>query len=357
MIDCDMHIEVPGLKALGPYLSGHWNDSLQQRGVRDLQTYNYPPQMPLSVRKDWRKKDGQRPASTLADIRNDLLDPFGIDIAICNPTLGVQILHSEDLAAVLCRALNSYVYEEWLKPEPRLRASIVVPLQSPELAIEEIEHWAGVPQFVQILFLVSADQPLGKRRYWPIYQAAEKHDLPICVHAGSMFRYPTTASGLPTYYFENYAAQAGSFQSQLTSLVAEGVFQKYPGIKFVLAESGITWLPSLLTRLDKVWKGLRLEIPWVKESPSTLVHRNVRLTLQPFDAPDDGDSVKRLNRMIDAEDMLLFSTDYPHWQFDGMDVIPEGFDKDLIDRIARVNPLDTYSRLREPVSEATVRVS
>lgn len=332
------------MKALAPYLSGHWNDILGQRGVNDLQTYNYPPKMPISTRKDW-KKEGRHPASTLDDIRGELLEPFGIDIAICNPLFGVQMMHNEDMAAALARALNTYIYEEWLKAEPRLRASIVVPMQNAELAAAEIEHWAGTQQFVQVLMLVSAELPLGKRVHWPIYQAAEKHGLPVCIHAGSLFRQSTTPGGMPTYYSETYTAQAGAFQSQLTSIITEGVFQKYPAIRFVLAESGVTWLPSLLTRIDKYWKAERVEVPWLKKSPSEYVRDHVRLTLQPFDAPADANVVRQMNEMVDSEHMLLFSTDYPHWQFNGDNPFPAGFDENLIKTIGVTNPLATYSRL------------
>jgi len=45
--------------------------------------------------------------------------------------------------------------------------------------------------------------------------------------------------------------------------------------------------------------------------------------------------------------MLLFATDYPHWQFDGMGALPEGLPADLVRRIAVDNPLSTYPRLGE----------
>ena len=46
--------------------------------------------------------------------------------------------------------------------------------------------------------------------------------------------------------------------------------------------------------------------------------------------------------------MLLFSTDYPHWQFDGAAAWPAGLDEALRQKIAVENPLRTYPRLREP---------
>jgi predicted TIM-barrel fold metal-dependent hydrolase len=115
----------------------------------------------------------------------------------------------------------------------------------------------------------------------------------------------------------------------------------------VLMESGVTWLPAYLWRLTKVWKGLRSEIPWVSDPPTSIVRDRVRLTLQPFDAPPDPAAVMRLIDHIGSDEMLLFSTDYPHYQFDGTHPIPLGLDKSLAHKIMAENPLNTYARLKE----------
>ena len=137
------------------------------------------------------------------------------------------------------------------------------------------------------MLLVSGELPLGRRQNWPIYAAAERHGLPIGIHAGSSYRHPSTPVGWSSYLSEDYINQAGAFQTQLTSLITEGVFAKFPDLTFVLMESGVTWLPGYLWRLTKFWKGLRSEVPWVADPPATIVRDRVRLTLQPFDGPPD----------------------------------------------------------------------
>jgi predicted TIM-barrel fold metal-dependent hydrolase len=83
------------------------------------------------------------------------LDAFGISLAICNPLYGGQVALSETMGTVVCRAVNNLFAKEWLDAEPRLRASIVVSRQSPELAAEEIEDRARDRRFVQVLLLAS----------------------------------------------------------------------------------------------------------------------------------------------------------------------------------------------------------
>ncbi len=343
-IDCDIHPAVPNLKALHPYLSDHWRDILIQRGMHELDSIAYPLNAPLTCRPDWRIPGG-KPGSDLGKLREHALDPFRSSIAIANCLYGVQLLFSEDMGAGFAKAVNDWMAREWLDKEPRLRASIVVPAQNPELAVEEIERVAPDRRFVQVLMLVMGDEPLGKRRYWPIYAAAERLGLPIGIHAGSAYRHPVTPLGWPTYYTEDYAAQSAAFQQCLSSLICEGVFTKFPELKVVLLESGFTWLPGHLWRLTKFWRGLRMEIPWVDRAPTEVVKSNVRLTITPCDAPPDAKAMQTLMDHMDSDELLLFSTDYPHWQFDGEDVIPPGLSPELVRKIMVDNPRATYSRL------------
>ncbi len=345
-IDCDLHPVVPGLQALLPYLDDLWRETVVRRGIEDLTTISYPSRNPLSFREDWRDASG-RTAMDVATLTRQALDPLGTRFAILNCLYGVQVQFSEDLGQALTRALNDWVAKEWLDRDPRLRASIVVPMQNVEMAVDEIERCAADRRFVQVMLLVGSDSTLGRRQNWPIYAAAERHGLPIGIHAGSMYRHPITPVGWPTSYTEEYVNQATAFQSQLTSLISEGVFAKFPDLTVVLMESGVTWLPAYLWRLTKFWKGVRSEIPWVSDPPGSIVRDRVKLTLQPFDAPPDADSVMRLIDHMGSDEMILFSTDYPHWQYDGDEVLPAGLDKALCTKIMAENPLRTYVRLTE----------
>jgi predicted TIM-barrel fold metal-dependent hydrolase len=348
-IDCDIHPSIPGITALLPYLPGHWSTMVQTRGMDDLNSMSYPANAPLTARTDWRPASG-KPGGSLGQIQRECLDGFGTSIAICNCLYGVQLLFAEDMAVAFARAVNDWTRCELLDRDPRLRASIVIPIQSVERSVDEIERCATDPRFVQVLLLASGDQPLGKRVYWPIYAAAQRHGLPIGIHAGSSYHNPPTAVGWPTYYTEDYVAQAQAFQSQLTSLICEGVFNRYPDLKVVLLESGWTWLPAHLWRLTKYWRGLRMEIPWVDRSPADIVRSNVRLSLQPTDGPPDRVSMERIIEHMKSNELLLFSTDYPHWQFEGTNALPADLPASLMRQIMVDNPRATYARLLEPVA-------
>ena len=345
-IDCDVHPTVPDVAALLPYLDTFWRDQVEDRGLSSLESISYPPKAPITARPEWRDKDGLAGADPV-QLAAAVFGRWHAGIAICNCLYGVQLLFSEDMAAAFCRALNDWLARQWLDRDPRLRGSIVVPMQNVEYAVDEIERCARDRRFVQVLVLAMQEVPLGRRHFWPIYAACERHGLPLGIHAGSAYRNPVTSLGWPTWYIEDYASQSQGFQSQVASLICEGVFAKHPGLKVVLIESGVTWLPGFLWRFGKFWRGLRTEVPWVDRAPWEIVRDHFRLTIQPFDVPDSPKAVERAVEHLRSDDILLYASDYPHWQFDGDAVVPDGISEALRRKIAVDNPLATYARLKD----------
>ncbi|MBD8065136.1 amidohydrolase [Devosia sp. PTR5] len=345
-IDCDMHPVVPNIRALVPYLPANWAASVDDRGIEGFDSISYPPNAPLSARPDWRPGGKGLPVS-LDDYRRHVLDRLDVQWAIGNCLYGAHLAFSEDLGVALASAVNDWMVDTWLDPEPRMRASIVVAPQNPQRAAEEIDRCAPDRRFVQVLLPAMVEAPLGQRRYWPIYEAAQKHGLPVGIHAGSSYRHAVTPVGWPTYFVEDYASQALAFQGQLGSLISEGVFNKFPALTVVLLESGVTWLTPFLWRLTKFWRGTRSEVPWVTKPPIDIAREHIRLSAQPFDAPDDAATVARILEHLPGKDMLLFASDYPHHQFDGDAVLPQGLDQETIRRMAQDNPRATYRRLEE----------
>lgn len=343
-IDCDVHPQVPDIRALFPYLDDYWRDMAETRGIDGHATRAYPPGAELTCRPDWRH-DGKPAGGTVEDFSSQLFGRWGSSAAILNCLYGVQLVHDPHMGAAFIRAVNDWLAAEWLAKEPRLRASMLVSLTEPDLAVEEIERLAPDKRFVSILMLAMSDLPLGKSHYWPIYQAAERHGLSIVIHAGSTYHHAPSSVGWPSYHVEDYVGQAVGFQAQLASLVSHGVFIKHPGLKVVLAESGVTWLPAFLWRFGKFWRGLRIEIPWIDRPPLEIVREHVRFTMQPFDAPQVKDEISRILDHLRSDEILLYSSDYPHWQFDGDESVPDGLPEGLVQKMLVDNPRAAFPRL------------
>jgi hypothetical protein len=345
-VDCDVHIGVPDNSALLPYLEPYWREQVTLRGIEALDLSTYPPKNPLSCRSDWRP-DNAKPGTDLGMLQRNVLDERGVTLAVCHAVYGGQVVLNADLGAAICKAVNEWVMREWLDRDKRLRASIVVPMQEPSLAVAEIDRCAADSRFVQVLLLASGDMPLGKKYYWPIYEAAARHNMPIGIHPGHAGRFAPTYVGWPSSHIEDYAAQSQALQGQLLSLVYEGVFRQFPRLKLVLMESGVSWLPGFCWRADNTWRAMRHEVPWLDRSPSETLHEHLRLTTQPFDVPDDPATLDALLQQFPAETMLLYGSDFPHFQFEDGKVLPRGISADLTTRIAVKNPHETYPRLSE----------
>jgi predicted TIM-barrel fold metal-dependent hydrolase len=351
-IDCDIHPTLAGMEPLLPYFDDIWADHIRERGIESLDNASYAPNSPLAVRPDWRDANGLA-ATDAVMLARDVLDPSKTQTAILNCLAGVQLPHNVDFARAAARAVNDWIKCEWLDKDARLRASILVTPQNIDFAVEEIERCAPDRRFVQVMLLAMGEHPLGKRMYWPIYAVAEKYGLPIGIHAGSSFHHPVTSLGWNNFHIEDCISQSFGFQAQVASLITEGVFVKYPKLKVVLIESGVSWAPAFLWRLTKFWRGMRSEVPWVDRAPWEIFRDHIRMTITPLDAPDTAETVARLADHLHSDEILLYSSDYPHWQFDGGilgdSVLPAGLSEGLRRKIMVDNPLATYPRCKEAV--------
>lgn len=342
IIDTDLHNELPALKALYPYLPDHWVDYCNESAFVGPDANDYPAGSPLTARPGSKPASGP-PGSDLALLRSQVLEPWQTEIGILNCAYRVGSVHNPDLAMALASAVNRWQIDEWLEKEPRLRASIVVPSQTPERAAQEIERVADHPGFVQVVLPVRSDAPLGNLRYDPIYAAAVRHDLVVGIHYGGAPGLPSTPAGWALTYLDEYASMAQVFQSQVISLIIEGVFDRFPTLRVALIEGGFTWLPSLMWRLDKEWKGLRHNTPWVRRLPSDYMREHLRLTLQPLDAPPDAKQMLQIIEQMDSDEMLMFSTDYPHHHFDTPEeALPPGLSANLLAKILSKNARAFY---------------
>jgi predicted TIM-barrel fold metal-dependent hydrolase len=311
LIDADVHVEVASVEVLFPYLPEHWVEHIQKSRFKGPTDTAYPPKAPTTARPDARS--GDRPAGTSLDLlRAQALDTDGVELAMLNCAYAIDSIHHPDAAVAMASAVNDWLIAEWLDKEPRLRASLVVPSQLPELAAQEIERVGGHPGFVQVFLPVRAQHPYGSRLFRPMWEAITRHELVAGIHFGGAPGNPPTPSGWPSYYYEEYVGMAQVFASQVASLITEGVFELWPTARVTLIEGGFTWLPAHTWRMDKEWRNLRRTVPWVKRPPSAYVREHMRLTMQPLDAPARQEQLAEVIDQLGSEELLLYASDYPH---------------------------------------------
>lgn len=319
VIDCDIHIGTPKDVNLGRYMSDRWRRHHETFGGRGHSGASYPRMNPNAARTDSWPPNGNPPGTDLPFLRQQLLDTWGLEYGLLNWTLNAGAQLNIEYGAALARAANDYQIDGWLEQEPRLRASIIVPYEDADLAAAEIDRVGDHPGFVQVILVARTAEPLGRRKYWKMYEAAVRHDLPIGIHFGGAGGSAITGAGWPSFYIEDHAGMPPSLETHVVSYVCEGVFERFPTLKVVLIEGGMAWLPPLMWRLDRAWSLLRDEVPHLTRPPSEYVRERFWLTTQPMEEPHRKGEFHEFLDQLNMNDRLMFATDYPHWDFDAPD--------------------------------------
>jgi predicted TIM-barrel fold metal-dependent hydrolase len=342
IVDCDVHNELDSPRDLFPYLAERWRRHIDLFDLGGYSGVTYPRFW--DNREEARPAPGRRPGSTVATIRAGLLDRYDLAYAVLNPLTPVAKVTNLDLSAALATAVNDWQVAEWLDCDPRLRASIIVAFEDPPAAVSEIECRAADRRFVQVQFSGRPHEPMGRRRYWPIYEACAGLGLPVMSHAFGSAGNPITGTGWPSYYIEDHVGPPQSIQANLVSMAAEGVFARVPALRVVSVENGFGWLPALLWRMDAAWKVLGGELLHLERAPAEYVRDHLYLSTQPMEEPARAVDFQRLfEHCPEFADRLMFASDYPHWDGDSPDrALPAALPEETRRRVLSENARRLY---------------
>lgn len=336
IIDCDVH-PTADKHPVGPYIPAAFQEALRQGlGSQPGQGYMNP----FGVqRRDAACDDPHQAAS-------DLLDRYGIAYGVLQPPgISVSLSTNIDAGSAKARAWNDWQVAEWLEKEERFLGSICVNMNDPVAAAKEIRRAkTSHPRFVQVLSCGESFDLYGHRRYFPVYEVCQELGLPFALHPGAEGALcSSTPVGRPSNYFEWHTGIPLTYQAHLISMVTEGAFEQFPGLKFVMVEGGLAWLAHTMWRLDKNFKALRSLTPWLKKAPSEYILDQVRLTTQPMEEPDNPQHILQMLDMIHAEKTVCFASDFPHWDFDDpRRVFPKAVSPELKRRIFYENAAELY---------------
>ena len=186
---------------------------------------------------------------------------------------------------------------------------------------------------------VHARQP---RSLHPIYEACEEFGLPFNIHVGGAetgINRGSYAVGAPTTFMEYHTGMCVPAIQHLISWISEGIPVKFPNVKLVLNEFGVAWLPWVMWRMDTEWRAAK-DVPWLTRRPSEYIRESVRFTTQPLEEPEDPKDLVRLLELVHGDEILIFSSDYPHWDADdpdsaGFRPFPEDGSQDLLGQPAQ----------------------
>ncbi|MBN8290984.1 amidohydrolase [Rhodobacter sp. NTK016B] len=321
VVDCDIHPVYRSPEDMASYLPERWRQHVRDFGVQTASplvgALPYP-RIANGMRRDSYPPTGGPPASDLPFLQEQLLDPLNIAHGILQPLSGAHTALHPGLAEAMATGTNDWQLDRWIEPDARLRGSLAIAQEDAEAALREIRRREGDRRFVQISVSPRTMEPAGSKRYWPIFEAAEALGLPISMHSAAFGARSNTGTGWTSFYIEEHFAFSHGAQAALASMIFGGVFDRFPKLKLILVEGGFGWLPPTVWRMEREFDRYRTELPDLKRRPAEYVRDHLWLTTQPVEEPPKSSQLSDLIDWIGI-DRLLFSTDYPHWDFDHPD--------------------------------------
>ena len=252
----------------------------------------------------------------------DFLD-IDVTLQISHLVLNMAGIRADDeRARSFVEGYVDYMSAEVLDPDEGVYGLVPLPYKDPEASVEVLEkvedreEWVGA-----CLITAGASPPLGNRKYDAIYARCEAMDYPVVYHTGG--------SGLDEYVRAGYQEMVEthtlgfleSNMSQIVSVACQGVPEKFPDLDIVFMESGVTYLPGLIGRLDEEYLKRPEEAPLLEKRPGEYI-TDFYFGTQPLEVSARNDLLEICFDMI-GTDHLLYASDYPHWDFDSPSIITD----------------------------------
>lgn len=270
----------------------------------------------------------------------------GSDIVILGPTT-LSAGQTEEETHAIAQATNLWQDQRWLDSthnwHQRFRGSIMAAADAPGLAAREIEKWAGHPYMSQVLIGAEMRPSWGHPKYDPLWEAAARHDIPVACHLGrgQYNQLPMSPVGFMTYNHDFMVTYSMLAANQVMSLIFDGVFDRFPALKIVFIEHAFTWILPLMWRMDAIYAARGPE-NGLKRKPSDYVKDHIWFTTQPLDYPEDKLELTHALEWMEADKLLLFSSDYPHWTFDEPRWVAKHMPEHMREQIMFQNAIDLF---------------
>lgn len=338
VVDTDVHISTAANlpEDLEPYVDEPYLSRLRRHNKR-----------PITTNDAWDRSLGGKIDDNYSiegpsGLEHTLVDEFGVDYPVLNPTSGLPRIPSSDFAVAMMSAYNDWMMDTFLDESDCFYGLAAIAPQHPDKAAEELDRLGDEDQIVGVYIRTSGpNRPLGDPAYDVMYQAAQDNDLAIGFHGGAQDfphdfskQYQTVETFLTTHTL----AHPWSQMLTLTNIIVQGVPVKFPELNYVFMEAGLGWAGYLISRLNMEYKRRRSEAPLLEKPPEEYIRDTCYFTQQPLGEFSDPENRQRTINIVGA-DSIVFSTDFPHWDFDHPSVLDEMFENDYHSEEERNNVL------------------
>lgn len=262
-----------------------------------------------------KTEDPARAGHRFVQIVRRTIESMGLDYQVIFPTamLHLGMNPMEEIEVELARAYCRWLTELILPEDPRIIGLIYLPFNSPLECEKIVQEFGGRPGVVGFTICAVRHKPVHHNQYARLYAMIEETGKPLVFHAGPHWDDPSF-----TQLNRFIAMHALSFVHynliHMTNWVVNAMPERFPKMKIVWVESGLAWVPFLMQRLDHEVMMRQSEAPGLKRLPSEYM-REMYYSSQPLER-NDLELLEMTMKKINAETQLLFSSDWPHWDFD-----------------------------------------
>jgi hypothetical protein len=243
------------------------------------------------------------------------MNSMGINMQIVFPQPMLEMgLHPEpDIATAMMFAYNRWFTETILPRETRVKTLLSLPFHDPDASLQMIEEFGETPGVVGFMISSQRHEGVHKNVYMRVYRELEERGLPLAFHAG-----PSWGDTMTSTMNRFLAAHAMSFvtcnMTHLTNWVVNGLPERFPKLKLIWIESGLAWVPFMMQRLDHEYLMRQSDAPLLKRLPSEYI-ADMYFTSQPLEVTIPH-MLEATFKAVRAETQLMYSSDWPHWDFD-----------------------------------------
>ena len=243
------------------------------------------------------------------------MDAMGVDYSVVFPTpmltMGMHPIAEAEVQ--LGDAFNRWLIDKIIPQEPRIKALVYLPFNDPEACIRTVEEFGDREGVIGVTVTSTRFRAVHDNAYMRLYAMLQERGLPLTFHSG--YHWGDESMKQCNRFISMHALSFVHYNMlHMTNWVINGLPERFPKLKTVWIESGLAWIPFLMQRLDHEYMMRTSEAPLLKRPPSEYIREmyfssqplersNMKLTQSTFEA-------------INAETQLLFSSDWPHWDFD-----------------------------------------
>ncbi|HZO82489.1 MAG TPA: amidohydrolase family protein [Candidatus Binataceae bacterium] len=245
------------------------------------------------------------------DLRIRYLDEEGFAAQVLYPTMGLlweSSVEDPHLADALCRAYNTWAFELVAGHRDRLFPAAHISMRDAGLAVREMRRVAAMG--CRAVFVGAA--PIGGRSFGhpdfdPLWAAAQELSLAVGIHLVGHPNYTGSQwyrTGNPGFMYITMM-NVQDPRMALTSMMYDGVFERFPRLKVATIESMAGWVGEWLERIDYRYKYIGYTSR-MKRSASEYFARNIWVSANPEE--------RMFPLMVGfaGDERFFIGSDYPH---------------------------------------------